>query len=184
MQRLNTLLMRCCNGRKYIKKIFRKSKSRVAIAICIAIILVIVLIFGIKGCNNSGGNYSIPKLPDMYFDSEDGYSAYSPNNNVQIPAVTGIIVRSDTLSQKLNISNPSSNKYVFIVDLYLSNGTKLYTSDYIYPSQTVTDVEFSQTLKSGVYRNALMVYTCCTPDDQHTPLTRYEFPIEIRSSIE
>lgn len=146
--------------------------------------MAIIVIFTLKGCSNSGGNYSKPNLPDIQFNNDNGYSPNSQANSVEIPAVTGIVVESNTLSQKLNISNPSDNKYVFIVEIYLGDGTKLYTSDYIYPSDIVTNVRLNTTLKSGVYKNALMVYTCCTLDDQHTPLTRYEFPIEIRSLVE
>lgn len=163
---------------------FRDSKIKVAIVVLMLLIMVIIAIFALKGCGNSGGNYSKPNLPDIQFNNDNGYSPNSQDNSVEIPAVTGIVVKSNTLSQKLNISNPSSNKYVFIVEIYLGDGTKLYTSDYIYPSDIVTNVRFNTTLKSGVYKNALMVYTCCTLDDQHTPLTRYEFPIEIRSLVE
>ena len=163
---------------------FRDSKIKVAIVVFAFLIMAIVVIFALKGCSNSDGNYSRPNLPDIQFNNDNGYLPNSQDNVVEIPAVTGIVVKSNTLSQQLNISNPSVNKYVFIVEIYLSDGTKLYTSDYIYPSDTVTNVRFNTTLKSGVYKNALMVYTCCTIDDQHTPLTRYEFPIEIRSSIE
>ena len=163
---------------------FRDSKIKVAIVVFALLIMAIIVIFALKGCSNSGGNYSNPNLPDIQFNNDNGYSPNSQANSVEIPAVTGIVVESNTLSQKLNISNPSDNKYVFIVEIYLGDGTKLYTSDYIYPSDIVTNVRFNTTLKSGVYKNALMVYTCCTLDDQHTPLTRYEFPIEIRSLVE
>ena len=166
------------------KMFFRGSKIKVAIVVFTLLIMAIIVIFALKGCSNSGGNYSKPNLPDIQFNNDNGYSPNSQANSVEIPAVTGIVVKSNTLSQKLNISNPSDNKYVFIVEIYLGDGTKLYTSDYIYPSDIVTNVRFNTTLKSGVYKNALMVYTCCTLDDQHTPLTRYEFPIEIRSLVE
>lgn len=163
---------------------FRDSKIKVAIVVLILLIMVIIAIFALNGCSNSGGNYSKPNLPDIQFNNDNGYSPNSQDNSVEIPAVTGIVVKSNTSLQKLNISNPSDNKYVFIVEVYLGDGTKLYTSDYIYPSDTVTNARFNTTLKSGIYKNALMVYTCCTMDDQHTPLTRYEFPIEIRSLSE
>ena len=163
---------------------FRRPKNKVAIVVFSLLVVAIVLIFALKGCNNPDGNYSKPNLPDIQFNDDNGYSPSEQDNGVEIPAVTGLVVKSDTLAQKLNISNPSSNKYVFIVEIYLSDGTKIYISDYIYPSDTVTDVEFSKTLKTGLYKNALMVYTCCTMDDQHTPLTRCEFPIEIRSLTE
>ena len=166
------------------KMFFRNSKIKVAIVVFTLLIMAIIVIFALKGCSNSDGNYSRPNLPDIQFNNDNGYLPNSQNNVVEIPAVTGIVVKSNTLSQQLNISNPSDNKYVFIVEIYLGDGTKLYTSDYIYPSDTVTKVRFNTVLNSGVYKNALMVYTCCTMDDQHTPLTRYEFPIEIRSSIE
>lgn len=163
---------------------FRDSKIKVAIVVFALLIMAIIAIFALRGCSNSGGNYSKPNLPDIQFNNDNGYSPNSQANSVEISAVTGIVVKSNTLSQKLGISNPSDNKYVFIVEIYLGDGTKLYTSDYIYPSDIVTNVRFNTTLKSGVYKNALMVYTCCTLDDQHTPLTRYEFPIEIRSLVE
>lgn len=163
---------------------FRGLKNKVVIAACVLAVIVIALTFVLKGRNNSDGNYSKPNLPDIQFGDDNGYSLPKQDDTVKIQAVTGLKVKSDTLTQKLNISNPSSNKYVFVVEIYLGDGTRLYVSDYIFPSNTITDVIFDITLKSGVYKNALMIYTCCTIDDQHIPLTRYEFPIEIWSSTE
>jgi len=166
------------------KFIFRGSKTKVVIVICIALILIVALILALKFGNGNDGKYQKPSLPDIQFNGDGGFTAAQQDNNVVIPATTGIVVKSNTTRQKLNILNPSGNKYVFVVDIYLNDGTKLYTSDYIYPAETITSAEFTQKLNEGLYRNALMVYTCCTLDDQHTPLTRYEFPIEIRSLVE
>lgn len=163
---------------------FRRLKNKVVVVVFLILIIVIALALILKGCNNSDENYSQPNLPDIQFDDNNGYSHPEQDDSVEIQAVTGLKIKSDTLAQKLNISNSLSNKYVFIVEIYLGDGTKLYASDYIYPSDTVTDTQFNATLKPGVYKNALMIYTCCTIDDQHIPLTRYEFPIEIWSSAE
>lgn len=162
---------------------FGGSKIKTVIAVLLVVVIAVVLILSLKSCNNTDGGYSKQDLPDIQFNENNGFSSFD-DNSVQINAVTGLVVKSNTTAQTLNITNPSSNKYVFVVDIYLSDGTKLYTSDYIYPSDIVASVEFNQKLQEGIYRNALMVYTCCTPDDQHTPLTRYEFPIEIRSLVE
>lgn len=163
---------------------FRRLKNKVVIAACFLAVIVIALTLVLKGCNNSDGNYSKPNLSDIQFGDDNGYSLPKQDDSVKIQAVTGLKVKSDTLTQNLNISNPSSNKYVLVVEIYLGDGTRLYVSDYIFPSNTITDARFDITLKSGVYKNALMIYTCCTIDDQHIPLTRYEFPIEIWSSTE
>lgn len=161
-----------------------KSKRKITIVIFVLLITIIVLLFTLKGCNSLSKNYKASVFPDLHFSDTNGYSPVAQDSRVEIPAVTGIEVRSDTLVQYLNISNPPNNQYVFVVELYLGDGTKLYTSEYIYPSDIITKVNFNAELPVGIYKDALMVYTCCTIDDSHTPLTRYEFPIEIRSSSE
>lgn len=168
---------------------FRRFKNKeLGIMICVVgvmlIVWAIVFVIELINCNSSDESYDKPNLPEVQFNGGSGYVDSQQENSVEIPAVTGLVVKSGARRQKLNLTNPSNNRYAFVVEIYLGDGTRLYKSDYINPSGAITEAEFSVALKAGLYKDALMIYTCYTTDDRRAPLTRCEFPIEIRSSEE
>lgn len=70
---------------------------------------------------------------------------------------------------------------IFIVSNNSPNdGTEVFKSDYVYPGETLTSIKLGTELKSGTYKNAIMLYRCYTTDTSHIAVSQCEFPIEIK----
>ena len=159
---------------------FKKRLPIVAVVI-VAIALVLLLVFALKGCNDDGntGGYR-PTLPEIQLNGDDGYIENAPQQGIELPATTGLVFNGGSKTQSVDFYNPSKNQCVVTVSLYLADGTLLYESDYLRPSDVVQTIEISRELKTGLYKGALMVYNCYSMTEPYVPISRCEFPIEIR----
>lgn len=119
-------------------------------------------------------------FPEIDGNGSDGFTAHT-QTSAAIPATTGIVFESGKLEQTINLSNPSENPCVFVISLYLGDGTKLFQTEPIYPGDTVSAVTLSRGLNCGHYSNAVIVYDCYSTDGAMKPLTRCELVIEITS---
>lgn len=149
--------------------------SIIAIALVVTVAIVII-------CKNgeSPGSYR-NGLPDVIINgNEDADYIGTSSSGVVIKATNGLELKSGTLSQTVDFENPNQNQCAITVSIYLSNGTCIYESGYIYPGETVSKIELSTELKSGIYANALMYYRCYSTDKSHTAISQCEIPIEIR----
>jgi len=100
--------------------------------------------------------------------------------SIQIPAVTGINLKSEQLEQNVDFYNPSGNNCYFVLSLYLSDDTLIYQSDKIAPSEHITDITLLQALQRGVYGHCRLVYHCYAMDGE-TPLNGTDVVLEINS---
>lgn len=152
--------------------------------ICIAITLVLILLIGIAAVIISDKPVTPQEnkfmFPEIIGNGSDGFTAHT-KATASIPAVTGIELESNQLAQNVEFYNPEENPCAFVISLYLGDGTLVFTTDSIYPGQTVNDVNLTVKLDSGVYSNAILVYDCYSVDEEMTPLTRCELIIEINS---
>lgn len=121
-----------------------------------------------------------PDIPDISFDGDVGYSLKQSDNDVVVHATTGFIFTADSLNQEVNIENPTQNTCEFVVSIYLGDGTMIYQSERIRPGDCITDIQITQTLKMGVYKNSVIAYSFYNIDDSDTVMSQCEFPIEIR----
>jgi len=163
------------------KSFCQSSKSRVVIiAVAIVfIILAIAAVFLLKGNNDAGGGYR-PTLPEIQLNGDDGFVENTAQQGIELPATNGLVFDGGTTTQSVNFYNPEKNQCVVTVALYLADGTLLYESDYLRPSDIVQTIEISRELKVGLYKGALMVYNCYSMTEPYVPVSRCEFPIEIR----
>ena len=147
--------MRCYYERKYNKKVFEQFERAT------------VLVYS---CNRS-----------IYYSGciNDGYVSPS-DSGVQIEAASGFIMNAGVTAQSVKFNNSRSNDCAFIVTLYLADGTEIYKSDYLYPGDSINEIELKRTLKAGLYKDALMVYQLYSIES-HKPINRCEFPIEIQT---
>ena len=104
----------------------------------------------------------------------------SSADSINIPAVTGINLKSGQLQQKVDFYNPKENQCYFIISIYLSDDTLIYKSDYLAPAETITEISLLQALQKGVYKNCRIVYSCYTLDSKAT-LNSGNVKIEINS---
>lgn len=101
-------------------------------------------------------------------------------NSITIPAVTGINLKSGQLQQKVDFNNPKGNQCYFVISIYLSDDTLVYKSDYLAPSETITEITLLQPLQKGTYKNCRIVYNCYTLDSK-AALNSGDVKIEINS---
>lgn len=151
----------------------------VVLAIAIAVCAVVMLVRGCTGGDSSDGSFRAP-LPDMNFSDDDGYTPVGIAKGISIPATTGIVLSSNTLTQDISIGNPCVNNCIFVVYLYLSDGTLLFKSEPLRPSDMLSTIRLNKVLSAGVYKNAVFVYECYTNDSTMTAISRCEFPVEIK----
>ena len=126
---------------------------------------------------NQQNNITVPAIVG---DGSDGFVARN-KASATIPATDGIELTSGTVEQSLCMSNPDNNPCIFVISLYLGDGTMLFVTEPLYPGETSEPVTLSQTLNSGIYKNATLVYDCYSADGNMTPLTRCEVAVEINS---
>lgn len=153
---------------------------RNAIIIVIMLLLLFAVTIPIVLLCNHGGNSYRPDLPDIKLNGDDGYSPNQTQQGIKLKGATGLVFEAGSLEQTVDIPNVSENEYAFVLSLYLADGTQIFKSDYIYPGDVLNAIKLNQTLRSGIYKNALMVYSCYTVDASHIAVSQCEFPIEIK----
>lgn len=151
-------------------------------SVVIGVLLLAISMYVAIASRNSGehSQRELNGFQDIVFSGSDGFVEHE-SASTHIPAVTGIEVKSDETEQEIHIENPSDNPCVFVVSLYLGDGTLLWQTSPIQPGCAVDNIKMRRTLDSGVYKNAVMVYDCFSADGNMIPLTRCEFVIEINS---
>lgn len=90
-------------------------------------------------------------------------------------------LKSGQLNQTVDFYNPAENNCYFQISLFLSDDTLIWKSDYIAPSEHITDITLHQELLKGLYPNCRLLYECYTLDAK-SPLNSGEMILEINSN--
>ena len=162
---------------KGFKKLCTQNKK---IVIGITILVVILVAAGtLIGTlyNRDGGSSASPSLPGFSINGELDFEERK-NGGISIPTAQGYNLLHGQTEQEILLSNPNTNTCDFFISIYLSDGTLLYQSDRVVPGEALTKIAISQPLKSGVYRNSVIVYECYKHNTQE-PLTRIEVAVEL-----
>ena len=146
----------------------------------IIVIILVLLLF--KCCSHrepppSDSTSTTTSEPEKTLDF---VPAGDSSDSINIPAVTGLNLKSGQLQQKVDFYNPKENQCYFIISIYLSDDTLIYKSDYLAPTETITEINLLQTLQRGTYKNCRIVYNCYTLDSK-APLNSGNVKIEINS---
>lgn len=150
--------------------------------ILIAVIVILVLlIFLLRSCNTSkppdkGDASSTTTSSTLDFTLAIDYE----DKSITIPGVTGINLKAGQLEQTVDFFNPKNNPCYFVISLYLSDGTLIYKSDFLAPSERIQTIKLTQELKRGVYGNCRLVYDCYALNNKAT-LNSGEVKLEINS---
>lgn len=102
------------------------------------------------------------------------------SDTITIPGIDGLNLKSGQLKQKVDFFNPSENKCYFQISLYLSDGTLIWKSDYIAPSERISEINLYKELQRGLYKNCRLVYNCFSLKDK-SQLNGGEVKLEINS---
>lgn len=154
----------------------KKKKGYIIIAVIVVILILIFLLF--RSCNYSNPpnrDSPITESKSLDFIPKDGKV-----DSIIIPAINGINLKSGQLQQKVDFYNPEGNPCYFQISLYLSDDTLLWQSEYIAPSENITDITLNQELKRGIYQNCRLVYDCFSLEDK-SKLNGGEVKLEINS---
>lgn len=154
----------------------KKNKKYIIIAAVTVILLLIFLLLRSCNCSNHpNGDSSTTESKTLDFIPNN-----SKGDSIIIPAINGMNMKSEQLQQKVDFSNPEENTCYFQISLYLSDDTLLWQSEYIAPSENITDITLNQKLERGVYQNCRLVYDCFLLDDK-SKLNGGEVKLEINS---
>ena len=120
--------------------------------------------------------------------SESSASAtldFTPSDRIDdriiIPCFSGLDFRAGEHEQTIDLYNPENNLCFFVIEIFLSDNTLLYQSDYIAPGEHLTSIRLSQTLQRGLYRHCRIEYSCYSLDGK-APLNRAQVVLEIKSN--
>lgn len=165
--------------------IITKKKSRIAARVILIILILVFLALAVAvlanpAHNSDAGQQNNFTFPEIVGNGSDGFVARN-KASATIPATDGLELISGTVEQSLCMSNPDNNPCIFVISLYLGDGTLLFATEPLYPGETSEPVLLRHVLNSGVYQNATLVYDCYTTDGDMTPLTRCEIAVEINS---
>lgn len=116
----------------------------------------------------------------MYDSYDIGYEHVIDNNGMILKVVSGIKIKADAINQDFVIPNSSLNKYAISAFIILEDGTIIYESGFLYPGETIDNIDLYQSLKQGTYENSTLLYKFYTVDEPHTFVNKCEFPIEIK----
>lgn len=157
-----------------------KTKNKKSFIAIILVVIIVAVIISLCFYSQKRSKDTAPDIPEISFDGDIGYSTKQSDNDVVVHATTGFSFAADSLNQEVNIENPAQNTCEFVVSIYLGDGTMLYQSERIRPGDCVTDIQITQTLKMGIYKNSVIAYRFYNADDSNTVISQCEFPIEIR----
>ena len=158
----------------------RSARRRNATILVIILLLLFTVTLSIVLLCGNGDNSYRPDLPEIRLNGDDGFSPNQTQKGIMLRGATGLVFEEGSLEQTVDIPNVQENEYAFVLSIYLADGTQLFKSYYVYRGDVLKKIKLNQTLRSGIYKNALMVYSCYTVDASHIAVSQCEFPIEIK----
>lgn len=158
-------------------KIKDNKKSKFTI-VFIVVLLVIMLIFLLFSCR---GN---TKTDNAIITTQNSKLDFEPVNDeiktIKIPGTNGINLKADSINQSVYFYNPNENNCYFVIELYLSDNSLIWRSNWLKPSESITNIELLEPLQKGIYKNCELVYNCYSINEKK-PLNNGKVKIEINS---
>lgn len=145
----------------------------------IVVLLVIMLIFLLFSCRgNTKTDYAIITT------TQNSKLDFEPVNDeiktIKIPGTNGINLKADSINQSVYFYNPKENNCYFVIELYLSDNSLIWRSNWLKPSESITNIELLEPLQKGIYKNCELVYNCYSLNEKK-PLNNGKVKIEINS---
>ena len=147
----------------------------------ILVIVIIALLLCFRSCRNPD---TLPDVPEetepkktLDFTPVDG----NTDDTITIPGVTGICMEPNQTEQTVHFYNPEKNNCLFVISLFLSDGTLIFQSEHIHPGEQLTDIALLTQLEQGIYKNCCLLYESYSLDGQ-TQYNGSQFTIEINTT--
>lgn len=155
---------------------FKLDKKKYITIVVILVFLIFLIFCLCRSCEQSpSDNTSEPEKTLEFIPADERDS-----DNITIPGITGLNMKSKQLKQTVDFYNPDSNLCYFKISLYLSDDTLIYQSDYLKPSEHITEITLHQALRRGIYKNCRLVYQCYSLTDK-SELNSGEIKLEINA---
>ena len=143
----------------------------------VAIVIIVVLVLRSCDCNNNS-------TLDITSSTESTGLDFTPHNEgndkITIPGVNGLNLKAGQLQQQVDFYNPEKNKCYFKISLYLSDDTLIWQSDFLAPSDQISEISLNQELNRGIYKNCRLLYECFSLENK-SPLNSGNVKLEINS---
>lgn len=156
-----------------------EKKEKYIIALILLFVVVIMLVWLFYSCQSHKTN---PTAATTTTESKS--LDFTPYNNtadtITIPGIDGLNLKAGQLNQQVDFCNPSQNKCYFQISLFLSDDTLMWKSDYIAPSEEISEITLFKELQRGLYKNCRLVYDCYSLNDK-SQLNSGEVKLEINS---
>lgn len=151
-----------------------KEKIYRIIILLLVFLLVLLLLFRC-GEDTKTNNNELDNKEEVVIDEDDKEESKEEvgvkgDGTIAIPGYEMLTLKADTKKQSIALNNPKENDCYFKIQLILKDGTLLWESDYIKPNEISENIVLNQELKKGVYKNAILKYSCFKMDKEYTPL--------------
>lgn len=155
-----------------------EKKKKYIIALILLFVAVIMLVWLFYSCQSHKTN---PTAATTTTESKSlDFTPYNTADTITIPGIDGLNLKAGQLNQQVDFCNPSQNKCYFQISLFLSDDTLMWKSDYIAPSEEISEITLFKELQRGLYKNCRLVYDCYSLNDK-SQLNSGEVKLEINS---
>jgi len=136
------------------------------------IIIILLLLITIVSLSATFYFIFLKDNSNSWIDNNGNYIQEVEKNpdSISIPGYESITLKANTKKQTIALQNPEKNLCLFVIKLYLEDGTLIYESDYIKPGKVSKQIILKQPLVEGVYPNSILEYSCFKMDSKKTPL--------------
>lgn len=157
-----------------------KKRKRYIFALALLVAMIFILVFSLRSYHYGNNNLTSDAATSTESNALDFTPYDKTSDTITIPGIDGLNLKARQLQQQVDFYNPSKNKCFFKISLYLSDGTMIWQSDYIAPSEQITEINLNQELQSGLYKNCRLVYDCFSLNEK-TPFNSGTVKLEINS---
>ena len=95
----------------------------------------------------------------VIWDGEHDISIRSDEKHITFCGFSQLTFAAEETNQNVNFFNPPENDCAMDMEIYLADGTKLWSIDNIQPNYGVYNIELNQALQRGKYENCTFIIT-------------------------
>jgi len=154
-----------------------KSSVRFLLISAIVVLCVVCIILVVQQDNTVF--VPLAENSDESTTPSSGTPGVTSDGSIAIPGYESIQLTADTTKQAVSMMNPAENNCIFIITLYLPDGTLLWESDEIKPGKASEPIKLTTPLASGVYEQCIVHYSCYDMDKKRTPLNNAEIKLSL-----
>jgi len=99
------------------------------------------------------------------YKAEENNTVEKNEGLIDIPGFDKIIFKADSKKQNILLYNPDKNNCYFQISIIMEDGTVLWKSDMIKPSEKLESIELNKKIEKGIF-SATIKYDCFSLEDK------------------